>query len=892
MDKIKVFVSSAMNAELGGALDWPFIRSCIARSIRAIGLFDVFVIEEHASSDPSNQYMLSQVSDCNVYLLILGYELRYGTKQECQKALELHKDMLVYVFDIEHDNACRALISEIERNDYCCYQKVRVTDDIGDIVANGLMEHLVSRYRGNAGFRPLVAEVQGGASAAHSGVRAIKGFGTSVRSIGERLGYPYGRPVDVVDDAPLCELGAKLVEWLLEGTWTPLGKHRERMTKWLTEAGYNDEELKLVDLRWQACDLYMSGNTNAAIEVLERAAAQGSDRTHVLTGILIDLRNLASERDGILVSRSRQEDINQRGMNQYAPVDYVFMHQVDELLLKAHDADWLTSERTVVLGEYRLSSALLNISNALFANALYGSIAGIENTRLKCGKLLMSFSRLYDDKTLYVSGLRLCALAGCAEDLEKWLDAGFDFANQEIVACANELWDAAGADATGAINGCGCIIFATLGMYLDDGRFYKASRAFFYGAPRVGVGSISETNYSNAITRNAYRMNPGLFVHVVVSVISGQRMHSVYWLNTALDEARLEDASQEDCAELAAALEEQFSWLVKHGFSPACIAVLAKKHKEFAKLEFTIKERLSGFDLIEYELNERGGVLSADYVVSLIEEAKTQLVENDNPGQQSGFGTHPARYLATIITVRSLVAIHKSVETKLAELWNQLAGSGAPGPMLDDYVRLAIGIVVAYKEAGLPLPDDYKVLARALKNKQPPIKSAISIYERKTWVMRVATYRLLVGVGQKRAFLACVSDVWNVGVSTREACAECLESYLRVNRGTAFRDVASIAGVVNVLSRDSDAQVRRKAASCALRLLNTPADADARSILLRLARDPQFGVRLRLLRNDDDMLDNSDAVYELARYLVNDAHFGVRAVAQRTLARLQDMSNG
>ena len=318
------------------------------------------------------------------------------------------------------------------------------------------------------------------------------------------------------------------------------------------------------------------------------------------------------------------------------------------------------------------------------------------------------------------------------------------------------------------------------------------------------------------------------------------------------------------------------------------MAVLARKHEEFAKLGVAAKARLCGSDLIEYELNERGGPLSGAYVASLIEEARSQLVANDSLGSQFTFGTRPVRYLSSIIDAQSFPAIRGPVEAKLSELWGQVARSGAPGSVLDDYIWLAISMVVVYREAGLPLPDDYKVLARALKNKQPPIDPALFPYERKAWAVRVATYRLLVGTGNKRAFLDCVSDVWGTGVSMREAVAECLESYLRANRGVAFRDVAAIVGVVNALSRDRDVQVRRKAVGCAMRLLDTSADAEARSVLLRLARDPQYRVRSRLLKYDFESMGRSDMPRELARYLENDAHFGVRTMARRVLAQIRD----
>ena len=884
MEQIRVFVSSAMQKELSDALDWPTIRSNIIRNINAHQLFDVFAIENHASPEPSNQYMLSKVAECHVYLLILGKELRKGTRQEYEKALELHKDMLVFVYDVEHDESCESLIEGIQKNDYCCYRNIKVTDDIGSLATSDLINHVARRFKGYSKHPALETGAQQDADIVRLSIAAIKSFGTSALLLGEQLGYPYGGPTDLKDDAALCELGGKLANWLLVGTRVCLSEYREIMIAEIKGAGLDNDDLEIVDLRWRACDLYFAGNTNMAIQVLEKAAAQGKDKTHLLTGVLIDLRNLVSKRDGLLAGHACQEEITKRGMSSYVPVGDCFTHEASDSLQDAEDSEWLKPERTVVLGEYRLSSALLSMSSALFANAIYGSITGIECSRLSVAKLLMNFSRLYIDKRLYAEGLRLCVLGGDSGELEKWLNAGFDYACQEIVAGVGELWDAACVD-EGTISECGCVIFTRLGMYFDDGRFFKASRALLAGVGSVGRSGIDARRYAAAITSNAARMSPGSLVQIMVMLISGRRMHSASWINETICEMRLEDASKSDREELARVLEERYAWLCKHGFSPSCIAVLAKEHEEFVQLGNTTKARLSSFDLLEYEVNEDDGPLSPAYAINLVEEARSQLIANDNSGMQSGFATQPAKYLARIVDSRALLTLHESMEAKLSMLWEQVAHSGAPGSFLDDYMQLAISMVVVYREAGLPLPDSYRTLARMLKNKQPKIDSVLSTYERRTWTLRVATYRLLVGVGQKRAFLDAIFDVWNAGITTREACAECLDAYLRVMRGVTFRDMPTFVGVVNVLSRDKDAWVRQMAVNCTIRLLDTSAYTDARSILHRLAGDPRPSVRAQILRNGAESLKHPEVIRELARYLENDAHFGVRAIAQRMTAK-------
>ena len=88
-DKISVFVSSSMRDEDG--FSWSVLREEISELLRSSDLFQPFAIEEHASFLPSKQFYLANVQQCDVLVSLIRGELRPGTRDEIQCAINHNK---------------------------------------------------------------------------------------------------------------------------------------------------------------------------------------------------------------------------------------------------------------------------------------------------------------------------------------------------------------------------------------------------------------------------------------------------------------------------------------------------------------------------------------------------------------------------------------------------------------------------------------------------------------------------------------------------------------------------------------------------------------------------------------------------------------------------------
>lgn len=887
MDKIKVFVSSAMRSESNCDLDWIAVRRDVANSIEKHAMFEVFAIEEHASPEPSNQYMLSKVSECDIYVLILGSELRWGTEQEYKKAHELQKGMLVYTLNTSRDSKCAALLKELERDDYCTYRKIDSVEGLGHRVAGDLIEHLVRRYKDLSGtIQEDDASSQLSFDGSHLIDTAPRYFGDASLALGNRLGYTYGAPIEFGDRTILRDLGCAMVDWIVEGTTFSMGESSGVLLEVLRDEGISIGSDDAFILRWKALDLFLLGDVAGAISHLERAVLLLDDESHVLTSVLIDLRNLNSMEQRLNEVFNYQNEIDSRGIKLYAPAGGIYSSGAAETMLNALDSAWTVPERTRVFGEYRLASVLLNLSKQLFTSFVYGSISGVLCCRREISKAIMRFSRLYNDKSLYVRGLKVCILSGESKLLKDWMIAGIEYANQEIVARAEELWKASIDSSSGGLNTCGCIIFSRLGEYFGDDCFSSASRLVLARAGELS--SISKPDYYAAISSNARRMNPGMIIHALCSLLENQSLTSVAWLHATLRELRIEDASNEDHAMLASAIRKAYPLLAKNGFSASSVALLSSKSDAFASLGAEIKSQLSGVELVEFELNERDGEVPAEYVIAQIEEAKSQLEINGDPGQYVEFGTRPARYLVRLITPNRFKGMAKRIEPHLLDLFAKIPQSHAYASFLDDYIALAIHIVLLYGKAGIFVPSELIMLGESLTDMEPAIQPLISSYERRAWDARIATYGYVSGIQDEEEFLKAISDMWDLEVGSREAYTECIEAYLDANYDKQSGGIATVAIAMHFFCRDRDEGVRLSATRSAMRLVGTSADREARRMLHALCSDPSASVRFGLLSLGSELLGGYDILLDIVEYLSHDAHYRIRKKALKMLPLLTE----
>lgn len=92
-DRIEVFISSSMRDE--GDFSWSKLRGEINSALAQSDLFKPFVIENHASIEPSASYYINRLTGSDLAVGIIRSELRAGTNHELRWAIARKKPLLL-----------------------------------------------------------------------------------------------------------------------------------------------------------------------------------------------------------------------------------------------------------------------------------------------------------------------------------------------------------------------------------------------------------------------------------------------------------------------------------------------------------------------------------------------------------------------------------------------------------------------------------------------------------------------------------------------------------------------------------------------------------------------------------------------------------------------------
>lgn len=884
MDKLSVFISSSMRLEPSApSVDWLALRGTIKQTIEATGLFDPFVIEEHASPSPSNAYMLSKVRACEVFVLILGTELRSGTEQEYKEALKGGKPQLVYELDLTHDKRCSDLLHAIHHDDRCTTRKVRPDGELRQAILEDLMEYVILRFRGAP--TSLVDRQQGVSFSHQLAAREIPLplFGESNSLLAEQVGYPAIRQGNYPTNTYLYPLGTAAVRWLLDGAPFELEDFADTLKRALDIREGSVEESALRS-RWKACSAYMRGDRREAARILAEARKNTAEPSRIHIGILVDLRNLYGSLGDYRKQSEVQVELDDATKElQYQPYGVGFMHDALQSMQEAQDSEHTRHEGMIIYGNRGVSETMAALSGYLFCSASYGSVTGLGASRLHTAEMLMRYALILEDRGLYIKGLRLLALSDYARELKDWMGAAEGFASAELVAQVHDLWGIA-RSRDGRLTSCGIYLFERLGPYLDDNTFAEASKAIRDLTAEEGFSAWTQAG--EAMAKNAHRMDVGMLTDVIQALADEKQTPRVGgWLTRALLDARIEDADSGTSTRLAHAVGKNVAGLIEHGLDPSVIAVLARRSDAFRGLAEQVWLAIDKDDMAEFEAN-LDGKPTVGLFTSAIHGAAAQLKLASGDVR---FVTSEdyATGLARLLNPTDYLPLRREVEPMLLDLLEVALASEVPTASIDSLVVCAIKLASMYQSAGIKLPKRLRHFARQIEKRNVPQGTSSAGYEGKTWSLRAATLSQICDIGTKHGIIRLMGEVPGSSVQTRVACAECLEAYLLSKSGEApkLQDVAALMNIVLMLGRDRLPTVRSGAVRCAMMLVRTQSGPDAKDFIRQKTKDPSPLVRISILRDGERLLKDGKFYEELSRFLENDEHFEIRMKALRSRTR-------
>src|SRR5699024_2935253 len=146
LPKLKVFISSAMGEEDG--TKWMLVRESIKSRLEKCEYLEPFTIEEYAIEIPSTQFFTWQVTQTDIVVILIKNEIRQGTYQEIEMALEKNKPILVYFYNSgSRSGSAEKFKKLLTARDITTFKTVENFCNIEEVVCNDIINNLIYYYQ-------------------------------------------------------------------------------------------------------------------------------------------------------------------------------------------------------------------------------------------------------------------------------------------------------------------------------------------------------------------------------------------------------------------------------------------------------------------------------------------------------------------------------------------------------------------------------------------------------------------------------------------------------------------------------------------------------------------------------------------------------------------------
>lgn len=871
-NKLKVFISSPMRPE--GGIDWEGIRSSVDGTLSCDSQFDVFAIEDHASTEPSIQKMIATVDQSNIIVLLIGNELRPGTETEVNRAFEKERPLLVYALKSDgREEKVSRLIDKIKDKDCRTLKEVNSFEGIADAIIDDLKSDLTDAFIHQGASKPMDSALGGPTFPHNLPASTLSVFGDACTLLCKE----YKRSVyyTSVDNPYLQPLGSRAIRWLLHGGELNLGSYSSTLS--LAVGDDFQELLPVLVHRWDAVTAYTSGDKKVAEdEIREALDSYHTTSDWLYANMLIDQRNLIpcyGERHAEWAT-VQDKLVGCLGPGTF-PLGAYFLSEATDAVQEGEDAKWL-DRGSLVYGENRLATALVGISNYAFSSIIYGSITHLEESRTELAKLLLRFGLMYQNGGIYFEGLRLLLLSGWFKELDGWLENGWDIASNEIASGAAELWETTSGVATDARLEARCIVLKHLGGYMDNPLFEQATNVLLSSEPTT----LNErTRRTEAIANNSMRIPSGKLATATSELVDKRWYSTAQPLNLLLGNYRPADSTDGENRQLLVSLTENVDSLLKSGFEPATLATLACKDASFSRVAALAGEKAVGYSSKVFDFATNDEKDTASLFKAAVEEADGQYEANNDASCFTTSAYRPADAICEILSREQYETLGEEDRSGLLRLLEKLPDSVACLRALDPYLRCAVVLAsVCLKDGRSVCPTLADVSTKLGKLDDRQVGGLPGEYSKATWETRLQTLRFLVGtIGRPQYELWLVIHA-SGSRDTKRALADSLLAVLRAAMPDCQNTSMVLVQQTLALSQDADSSVRRASVECLAELLGSDVDDVAKGALVALAADDSAEVRNSVLMSMQRMADG-EFKNEMLRMLQSDANFFIHTKA-------------
>lgn len=875
-NKIRVFISSAQKEEEG--FDWESLRYSIKEHLNKCDRIEAFTIEDYASTFPSNQFMLGNVDDSDVVVLLVKGTVRSGTQQEFERVYSNKKPLLLYF--IESDNVddsvlnLRKRIQEIDfsnykdiHNDEIDYLEEKVLDDLLNDVIFGFKRS--SHWKSNDNNTITDYDYSFSSNVLEPRKEYVNYFQSSYNILFKWLGITND---EEDNDSELHCLGVALIDWLIKGDVFEYGKPIKDLIDVAAQYKLDESWLKL---RWDAIIESFNGNYNSALNKEEEALEKAKEKNvpeWIIHNILIDCRNMQLKVSPF--ENKYQDEIDSFNSPVYFPVLDRYLEQIYGNLLKEEFRFSTAGPNTQIIGS-SFQSQITSFINYYFTSAIYGSYTHMFCAREYLFKIIYKISDITNSSLLLYKALQLLVLHGESKRFSSLITSKWDSLYSSISAEPDLLWQLANKSTANRDSMCLTVI-KHIGLYFSN-RTFKEVEVYLSNKCSSVNANLYES-FNEALLNVFNRLDSEELALMIITILQDDAYITGYKLSRLIMRLNIDEIKEDTLIKLRDVLELNIDKIVERNGSPQFVASLMNSNSE---VFHTIYEKALSYIKDEekaiYDLNTGVG----DWTKVLREEiqiARDQYSMNSSSGVHHEFATNP--YAMIHECIRSAENNNKEVIEILSdsllpfiiEVLSSDCDIGEKGRIFSCLID-----VIGYLNInGITINPK---LLPSLQEAQHTLTYSYGFglsFNAFQWLSKFAI--LALNNKHYNSIVEVLPKYSDMEDRDRIAIAKGIEQllyYLDIQK----QDVDAIYFISLLLFEDSLPEIREFAVDCIARFIDSTHRVEAEAKLISATNDPSHMVRYRDLWIAKTFLKNTSISNSIIEILSNDAHYGIRKYA-------------
>lgn len=878
--RLKVFISSAMGQE--DETIWMSIRKSVKNKLIQCKYLEPFTIEEYATEIPSTQFFVWQVTQADVVVILVKDDIRPGTNQEIEKALEKDKPILVYFYNtVSSSHSVRKFKDFLIARDITTFKVVNDFDDIAEIVLNDVINNLINYYR----FTHDISSQEKKESYLSSeeifedsilDKRFLAYFGNNQNTLIDNFSLAvYARKNEKRNDENL--IGVKLLDWLYNGNYPAASE--ELVVIW-EELSLSENIIEILKLRHQSIQKYFNNDVEGALSALDKAyefAKETKAPNWLLGDILIDSRNIYSKLN--LIENDYQKRINELSNFIYFPIGDRFLKEAFETLEKERITLRTLSPTTTRFGNTLLNS-LQSVENYLYTSFMIGSSTHLLLARKKMIELLTEYGEIYKDENLTYQALRLMVLAGEAKMFSNILEKYWNEVSDVLAVNVEQLWDL--TEGRQAINDkiMKCLIVKSLGQYMNNSLFRKAMTFLLQYSQEVEIHEKA-MYLLDAINYNLKRLNNEFVFDMTLNILKSDKILIYKKVTNLLSNVELSNCDDSDIDEFSNILKEKLSIILKNNGDPYFIINLLKQRSN----DFNDLYKLMGNEISEDQLDyieiELGNSSKEEKILAdSIMELKKQFSPNN--GIQTFYSNDPLAVVIEIIKSFKSDNLITLLNEDFIPLAIKVLSSDTSLVTKKSYLEALVTLLVEYKKEKKEFPKEIKSYfsTSQIELKDDLILTRASVVSAKYYIN---TINSLLGIDTENNIFSTCVDYKEKSRNDREAFSYSIQKYIEYNLISENKIPLFINLVVLEMLRDKYFVVRKNAIKCLILLYKSNPSNFLKGELIRMTLDSSPNVKGYFVSLLENNLMDKDFTKEVLTLFSRDASYNIREASRKIL---------